>query len=142
MRSDKFKFIMDAMASHAIHETNSEYSASFLSEGGRQGNRGNQNPHQKHGNAHSNIANTNSNYDPRNNSTVLEVDELSEKSSKDQYQNRTWNERQKKFEEDSYYDPDEMHNQDNHHHNHQNQDDQDMQSEESFQQPVIVRKKK
>lgn len=47
MRSDKFKFIMDAMASHAIEETNSEYSsASFLSGDGR---RGNANPHQHHG---------------------------------------------------------------------------------------------
>ena len=37
MRSDKFKFIMDAMANHAIEEANSEYSASFISMDGRQG---------------------------------------------------------------------------------------------------------
>ena len=33
MRADKFKFINEAMASHKIEETNSEYNASFLSEG-------------------------------------------------------------------------------------------------------------
>ena len=32
MRTDKFKFIMDAMASHAIEEQNTEYSASFISQ--------------------------------------------------------------------------------------------------------------
>ena len=32
MRTDKFKFIMDSMANHRIEETNSENSASFLSE--------------------------------------------------------------------------------------------------------------
>ena len=36
MRSDKFKFIMDAMASHAIEEHGSEYSASFISVDNRQ----------------------------------------------------------------------------------------------------------
>ena len=37
LRSDKFKFIMDAMASHAIEEHGSECSASFISmDGGRQ----------------------------------------------------------------------------------------------------------
>jgi hypothetical protein len=35
MRSDKFKFIMDAMANHAIEEANTEYSASFISADGR-----------------------------------------------------------------------------------------------------------
>ena len=64
MRSDKFKFIMDAMASHAIEEHNSEYSASFISmdNGGR-------------------IARINSNaYQKENNNTVVEVDEASETS--------------------------------------------------------------
>jgi hypothetical protein len=71
MRTDKFKFILDAMANHAIEEQNSEYSASFLSDGhggivqgkgGRGGKMG---------------------YGvdkERNNSTVLEVDEMSESS--------------------------------------------------------------
>jgi hypothetical protein len=36
LRSDKFKFIMDAMASHAIEEHGSECSASFISVDGRQ----------------------------------------------------------------------------------------------------------
>jgi hypothetical protein len=35
MRTDKFKYIMDAMANHRIDETNSECSASFLSESGK-----------------------------------------------------------------------------------------------------------
>lgn len=43
MRSDKFKFIMDAMASHAIEEQNTEYSASFISQIGDGRNRQNSN---------------------------------------------------------------------------------------------------
>ena len=72
MRSDKFKFIMDAMASHAIEETNSEYSASFLSGDGR---RGSANPH------HNKECNKGTGYEKeRNNSTVLEVEEMSDSS--------------------------------------------------------------
>lgn len=100
MRTDKFKFIMDAMASHAIEETNSEYSASFISADGRPGhhyNRGNVNPHQKGagGGGHG------------TNSTVLEVDEMSE-SSKGQDGLNKVQQRRYQAEEDSYYDPNEM----------------------------------
>ena len=86
-RSDKFKFIQDAMARDTIEETNSEYSASFLSNGGGAGDhggrhRGNSNPHQR-GYAYGAGGNANMNDRDalgRNNSTVLEVDEFSESS--------------------------------------------------------------
>ena len=67
MRSDKFKFILDAMANHAIEEQNSEYSASFLSDG--------------HGNVvHGAGRHRAVHVGEFNNSTVLEVDEMSESS--------------------------------------------------------------
>lgn len=47
LRSDKFKFIMDAMASHAIEEQNSEYNASFLSVDAATRMRGNSNAQQQ-----------------------------------------------------------------------------------------------
>lgn len=68
LRSDKFKFIMDAMASHAIEEHGSECSASFISMDGRQIRQ------------NSNAAAA-QNYHHANNNTVLEVDEASEGSS-------------------------------------------------------------
>lgn len=69
------------MASHTIEETNSEYSASFLSNGGGDHggrHRGNSNPHQRGGA----YAYQGGERDAlgRNNSTVLEVDEFSESS--------------------------------------------------------------
>ena len=107
MRSDKFKFIMDAMASHAIEETNSEYSASFLSLDGRQ-LRGNSNPHQK--------GQSSNPMGDRFASTVLEVDEMSE-SSKQGITPNMGTSRMRRYvdEEDaggsSYYDADDPHRQ-------------------------------
>ena len=120
MRSDKFKFIMDAMASHAIEETNSEYNASFLSMDGRHRGNSNQVPGQQK-------------MQTNNNSTVLEVDEQSTSSrggaTKQRHQMMA--ELQNKRDDmDSYYDPNEE------------PVAEDMQSEDSFKQPQIVRKKK